>query len=338
MITLRDIAARAFVSQTTVSKVLNGKHREFGITSDCADRVKAIADQLGYRPNRAARATASGRFNTIGILKVNGPVGLGQLPDGLLNGVEAGAEKMGLQLSFSSVSPDFSVLGKLPKVLHEAWADGFLLFGDWDPTPQLAAKVREMMLPLVTVGIREDHDSIYADEADACRRAVECLLAAGHRRIGHVPDEHLPLDARSARRHAFAQTVTAAGLPDVVVNLPAERRRVEVRPWLERAQARREFLSASDRPTALVVDSVELAYPLLAEARAMGVRIPQDLALITFHDVVASALGICIDTMVLRYGDIGRKAVHLLQSRIDSGKPQSSMIVRYEYLGGHTVS
>lgn len=337
MVTLRDIATKAAVSQTTVSKVLNGKYREVGITTDCATRVRAIADQLGYRPNRAARATASGRFNAIGILKVNGPIGLGQLPDGLLNGVEAAADTRGLQLSFSSVAPDFEASGKLPKVLRESWADGFLLFGDWDPTEQLAARVRQMGVPLVTVGVKGEVDCIYPDEADACRQAVECLLGAGHRRIGYVPDNHLPHYARVDRMAAFKAAMSGAGLTGEIVALPAERRRLEVRPWEEHAAQRRQFLQSPDRPTALVVDSVELAYPLLHDAHALGLRLPEDLALITFHDVVASALGMCINTIVLRCGEMGREAVRLLQWRILKGEPQPATSILYQYFGGHTV-
>lgn len=339
MVTLRDIAAKAAVSQTTVSKVLNNKYREVGITSDCATRVRAIADQLGYRPNRAARATASGRFNTIGILKISGPIGLGELPDGLLNGIERQADRLGLQLSFSSVPANFEARKRLPKVLRESWTDGFVLVGDWHPeaAAELADMVRGMGLPLVSLGLRGEHDGISADEAGGCRQAVQCLLGAGHRRIGYVPDEHLATAVRKERIASFNEVMQGAGLTGEVVRLPAERRHVEVWPWEENAQARQEFLKSTDRPSALVIDSVALAYPLLSEARHLGVRIPEQLAMVTFHDVAASALGICINTFLLRCGEMGARSVDLLQSRIDQGEPVDSVSVQYEYIGGHTI-
>jgi LacI family transcriptional regulator len=225
----------------------------------------------------------------------------------------------------------------MPAILREHCVDGFLLFGDWEPTDHLAGVIRKLKLPQVAVGVKDDVDSIYPGEADACRRATERLIAAGHTHIAHVPDDRLPHYAQRERRTGYEASMAAAGLQAESVTLPSEYRRVEVRPWEESSRQRQEYLTSPHRATALVVDSVELAYPLLADAWRAGLTLPNDLAMITFHDVAASALGICIDTMLLRCSELGSTAVELLQKRISEQKPQPAVCLEYEYSGGHTV-
>lgn len=337
MVRLRDIAAAAAVSQTTVSKVLNGKHLEIGITPLCAERVLAAAERLGYRPNRAARATASGRFNMIALLEVGDRGGIGQLPQGLLNGIESQCRELGLLTAFSAFHPDRANPGQIPAFLREAWADGFLVFGENDEATRLADFIRELRPPMIRVGVQDQTDCIYPDETDAARQAAERALEAGHTRIAYVQDTWKSMAVRQARKAGYEAAMKAAKLRPTTLELPGEYRRTELHPWEERTRIRQSFLRDPKRPDAVLVDSVEIAYPLLHEARGLGLRLPEDLAMVTFHDVVASALGPCITTMLIPCGEWGRSAVKLLQRRIETGKPQPPAPIQYKHVGGSTL-
>lgn len=337
MVRLRDIAEAASVSQTTVSKVLNEKHLEIGITPACAARVLAVAERLGYRPNRAARATASGRFNMIALLEVGDRIGIGQLPQGLLNGIEAQCRELGLLTAFSALHPDRANPSQIPAFLRESWADGFLVFGENDEATRLAEFIRQLRPPMIRVGIQDEADCIYPNEADAARQATEHALNAGHQRIVYIQDAWKSTSVRQARHAGYETVMQGAGLRPETLELPGEYRRVEAHPWKERTQIRQAFLRDTARPTALLVDSVEIAYPLLHEAHGLGLRLPEELSMITFHDVVANALGPSISTMLIPCGEWGRSSVKLLQQRIESGKPLPPVALAYKYVGGDTL-
>src|SRR5271170_6072820 len=68
-VTLRDIAASANLSQPTVSRVLNNTHKQVGISDESAEKIRAIAKQLGYRPNMAARSIANGVFRNVVLIQ-----------------------------------------------------------------------------------------------------------------------------------------------------------------------------------------------------------------------------------------------------------------------------
>lgn len=348
-VTLRDIAEAAQVSLTTVSKVLNGKAVEARIGPECAQRVQRCAERLGYRQNAAAKATAMGRFDCLALVKVHGQgIGLGQLPEGLLNGIERRAAERGQRLSFLALpaegeadagagGDDHGDDEALPRAFRQAWADGLLLFAPWRLLPAARAAIERLALPAVRIGIEQSHDAVYADEGAAAREAVEHLLALGHRRIVYVPDPHLEAAAQRARADAYHAAMRAAGVTPRVVELPAQRRRVEVVPYAAGVAAREALLAGSERPTAVLLDSVELALPLQHVAARLGLELGRDLSLVTFHDVIANHLGPSLTTMLLHTDTLGVAAVDLLLERIAAGgRSRPAVVEHYHLVPGHS--
>lgn len=339
-VTLRDIAMAADVSPTTASKVLNGKHHQARITTERAQHVLEVAARLGYRRNMAARATATGRFDTLGLLKVEGGgVGLGQLPEGLLTGVERQATRRGMRLSFASVPHDVLQRRRVPLALRESWGDGVLIFGCWEVPDVLRDLLVQMKLPMIAVGMRQPSDAIYADEYNAAVRATRYLLELGHRRIAYAMDRHQYEWVREDRRRGYADAMAEAGLPPQLVQLEPEFRRVERHDHQPALAARRSLLKGPSRPSAIITDSVEVAYPLQYAAAMEGLDDPKRLSLLTFHDVVAGQLGPNITTMLLRTAEVGEAAVELLLERIRlSGVHVTAKVVEYELVEGHTTA
>lgn len=339
-ITLRHIASQASVSETTVSKVLNGKHVEARITPDCAKRVWDIANQLGYRTNVAAKATATGRFDTVGLLKVEGKgIGLGQLPEGLLSGIERQFSHERIRLNFTTIQPEECKDGRIPPALREAWGDGLLLFGCWEIPPSIAQAIQTMGLPYVSIGVQQPLDAVYTDEADAARQATEHLLSLGHKRIAYVPDNYLYAYAQKDRQMAYCDAMRHAGLSPMLIHLPAQHRAMEVHPFDEKHAQRVALLQAPDRPTAIIADTVDQAYPLLGAAWQVGLKVPDDLSLLTYHDVLASQLGPTITTMVIRTTEYGETAAKQLMKLIRHPLiDHTSKIIGYRLEQGHTTA
>lgn len=339
-VTLRDIAQAADVSPTTVSKVLNGKFHEARITVERAEHVRNIASRLGYRRNMAARATATGRFDTLGLLKVEGRgVGLGQLPEGLLTGVERRATQRGQRLSFAVVPHDVLETRRIPMALRESWGDGVLIFGCWVIPDVLRDLLLRMKLPMVAVGIKQAQDAIYADEYRAARTATEYLLQLGHRRIAYVKDRHQVDWIREDRERGFREAMEAAGLPARSTFLEPEFRRVQRHDYQAAMAERRAFLSGDQRPTAVLADTTEVAYPLQHAAALEGLSDPRRFSLLTFHDVVANQLGPNITTMMLTTTELGEQAVDILLERVQQRSVSvEARVMAYELVEGHTTA
>lgn len=339
-ITLRHIATQAAVSETTVSKVLNGKHVEARITPDCAKRVWDVATKLGYRTNVAAKATATGRFDTVGLLKVEERgIGLGQLPEGLLTGIERQFTRERIRLNFTTIRDKDCADGQVPPALREAWGDGLLLFGCWELPANIHRLISEMKLPYVMIGVKQPTDSVYTDEFDAARLATEHLLSLGHKRIAYVPDHFLYAYAQRDRQQAYTQAMQQAGLTPCIVELPPQHRSMEVLPFDKNHAQRAALLTGVDRPTAIIADTVDQAYPILGAAWQVGLHVPKDLSLVTFHDVLASQLGPTITTILVHTAEYGQTAARQLMQLIqEPRKDHSSQIIRYTLQQGHTTS
>jgi DNA-binding LacI/PurR family transcriptional regulator len=339
-ITLRHIASQASVSETTVSKVLNGKHIEARITPDCAKRVWDIANQLGYRTNVAAKATATGRFDTVGLLKVEGQgIGLGQLPEGLLTGIERQFSHESIRLNFTTIGHNDCNDGQIPPALREAWGDGLMLFGCWEIPLNIAKSIQAMGLPYVTLGVRQPLDAVFTDEFDAALKATEHLLSLGHKRIAYVPDNFLYAYALHDRQQAYTQAMQQAGLTPMIVNLPAQHRTMEVRAFDDKYAQRVALLTSPNRPTAIIADTVDQAYPLLGTAWQVGLKVPDDFSLLTFHDVLASQLGPTITTMLIKTAEYGETAAKLLLKLIRHPREDhSSRTIGYQLEQGHTTA
>lgn len=339
-VTLRDIANAAAVSPTTVSKVLNGKHHEARITVECAEHVRNIAMRLGYRRNVAARATATGRFDTLGLLKIEGKgLGLGQLPEGLLSGVERRATQRNQRLSFAVVPHDLATTRRVPMALRESWGDGVLVFGCWVIPDSLHQLLVQMKLPMVAVGIKQPRNAIYADEYGAARTATEHLLRLGHRRIAYVMDRHQVQWIRQDRLRGYEDAMTAAGLASQTLYLEPEFRRVQRHDYAPAMAERRAFLRNADRPSAVLADTIEVAYPLQHAAALEHLDDPRQFSMVTFHDVVANQLGPNITTMMLRTTELGEAAVDILLERVQQGGVGvEAKIMEYELVEGHTTA
>ncbi len=337
MVVLRDIAVKASVSVTTVSKVLNGKYADIGISDECASRVRSVARELGYRPNRAARATASGRFGMIALLETGCNVGLGQMPVGLLNGIESRSRELGLLTAFSAVRANECKGGEMPVFLRESWADGFLIFNGTGDSGILADYVSSLGYPTVCIGQHDHIDSIFPDEEGAAYRATCEVLSRGIRSPAYIQDNWTTSAVREAREKGYCRAVDAAGVKPRILMLPGEHRIVERQLPNEREKIRLAFLRSRSLPECVIADSVDIAYPLLHDAFSTGIKVPENLSFVVFHDVVANAFGPMIDTMLVRCGEWGRKAVDILVSKIENKEKCGSVKIEYEYVSGDTL-
>lgn len=187
MTTLRDIASQADVSIATVSDVLNGKYAGMGPRAQRrAQQIQAIADQLGYRPDAAARAIKTRRRRTIGVVVQSHGLVLETLL-GLSDGLQE-AGYLVVNIPFNQTT-DRTLESR---IFSERVTDGIVVV---DGVPDRLVSTLETAGPTVWVNANVWHERgcVRRDEVAAGRAAAEGLAALGYRRIVYVgpqPDAH----------------------------------------------------------------------------------------------------------------------------------------------------
>ena len=305
-VTSVDVARRAGVSQSTVSLVFSGK-APGRISARTEEAVRAAAEELGYRPNVAARALKTGAARTVALV----------VPDitnpffgGLLRGAQTAARAAGYAVALIDTNNDRDWGAASAEALRAGPADGLLLF-EVDPPPRAAGSEPIVVIESESRG----HPSVRLDVASGTEAAIRHLLELGHRRIGHVASVHDRPTFRLRRR-----TVDRLVGDDVP----------RVRSEFTLASARdavRELLTGHDDLTALFCDDDVVAAGAYLGARELGVRIPDDLSVVGFDGLdIGRVLDPPVTTIVADAGELGRIAFELLTAQLQGKRPRSRVL------------
>jgi LacI family transcriptional regulator len=314
--TLKQVAEHTQLSIPTVSEILNNKSNRL-YRSETRTRVFAMARQLGYRPNGYARSMRSGRFGAIALLQ-SSLERRSFLPNSLLDSIGRELDEKDLRLTLASVSDEqLADQTFIPHILRTLSVDGLLINYNTGFPERLIDLVRRYRVPSIWINAKPGADCIYPDDVNAARQATQYLLELGHRDIafvnynyGHhndIPVHYSDYD----RVFGYAQAIQGAGLA------PWEIRGENFLEPHERFAFSLQWLTLPKRPSAVITYTWENALPVVLAARSIGLRVPEDLSVVTFNDHITDELGMRIDTMVLPEAQMGRRAVDWLLEKIE---------------------
>lgn len=306
-VTISDVAARAGVSVGTASKALNGRG---SLRDETRQRVRAAAEELGFRPSAAARALGSGRTYTVGMITTD-TIGRFSIP--LMIGVEdsLGAGEMSVFLCDGRDDPIREQY--YLRTLLSRRVDGIIVTGRRArPRAPIGSGLPVPVVYAFVSSTDPGDCSVVADEAGGARRAVDHLLAVGRRRIAQVtgPEHHHSAVARSA---AAAEHLAGAGLRPAAPTLFGE--------WSE-AWGRRAtgmLLASAGEFDAVFCGSDQVARGVTEALRAAGRRVPDDVAVVGFDNWDVMVLG-CqppLTSVDLDLQGLGRAAADLLLAAIN---------------------
>ncbi len=297
---LRDVAERAEVSQTTVSFVLNERPGS-GISAETRDRVLRVAREMGYRPNEAARSLRTQVTKTIGL--ISDRIVTDNYGGDLIRGALLTALQHDHLLTVVESRADAEVERRLVEELLARQVDGIIVATVTGSDIALPA-IRHGRTVLLNCTSSHALPAILADELAGGRAAADALLRAGHRRGIHLVGEVSEGLRPASERH---RGMTAA-LHDAGTELEGV---IECEWRPESAyDAVAARLSSGEAPRALICLNDRVAFGAYQALAAAGLRIPQDVSVVSFDDSeLARWLRPQLTSVALPYVEMGRIAV-----------------------------
>ncbi|MFJ6677332.1 LacI family DNA-binding transcriptional regulator [Actinosynnema sp. NPDC091369] len=302
---MADVARLAGVSHQTVSRVLNGHPY---VQEQTRLRVRAAIDELGYRPNRVARALVTGRSQLIGVVAQNTTL-CG--PASLLAAFEQVAQAAGFVVTTHRVNVlDRESITKALERHRDQWVAGIVVIA---PTASAHDAVDTVPpgLPLVMVDGDPERSTplVTVDQEAGAVAATRHLLEAGHRTVWHVSGPPDWFDS-AGRIKGWRSVLEAAGaeVPPVV---PAD--------WSAASGYRAgQMLARMSEVTAIFAANDHLALGILRAMSERGRRVPEDVSLVGFDDVPEAAYFIPpLTTVRPDFDAVARDALDLLLAQFD---------------------
>lgn len=309
--TLRDVAREAGVHVSTVSRILNDQAAAGRITPETEERIRRVAERLGYRRNTVARALRTSRTQVVGMV----------VPD-VSNLHQAAITRAagdiltegGYSLLLASSGDRLEQARLQVSAMLGAQVDG-LLYGVAREEDPVLRRVVDSGTPVVLFNRGAGPlPSVLPDDSSGIRQAVEHLLGHGHRHLVYVGG---PEDVTSTidRMAAFDEVLAERSL---------QGRHALAGRYTEEEGFRVMWglLAASEQMTAVVAGNDRLALGVIDAIHEAGRRCPDDISVVGFNDMpYADRVSPALTTVRVPTEDVGRQAASLLLELIEGREP-----------------
>jgi LacI family transcriptional regulator len=312
---INDIARHLGVSKTLVSFVLNGRAKEFRISDDVSRRVLEVAKAMNYQPNRIAQGLRTGKTKTIGLIiaDVANPF-FGKLG----REIEQEAALQGYHVIFCSSDENPEKSGAQIAMLQQSQVDGYIISPPINSEAQIRSLARGK-IPFVLIDRyfpEIECDYIVVDNFDAAYQATSHLLALGHQRIANIT-MNLNLVNMNERTEGYKKALLDHSIPvdeNLIKVLPFSHDNKDV------TQAIQELLGREDdrKADAILFSTSKIGVMGIECISALGLKIPEDVAVISFDN--ADAYKICVSPVTVvgqPLQEIGKTAVRIIMDKIE---------------------
>jgi LacI family transcriptional regulator len=277
LVTIQDVAKTAGVSVSTVSRVLNGKA---DVSSETQERVRSVIEDLGYTTNLAARSMRSSKNNLVGLI----------MPDiayPFAVEVMRGANQAIAESEFDLLLYTTGDVYKSGRASHEKKYVSLLNNSITDGCIIVAPVTGEFSTEAPIVSIdpvmsNPNYPSVHATNYKGAMEAMNYLLELGHRRIGFISGR-AELESATRRLKGYREALENAGVP-------FDDKLIASGDYTTKTGAgcARELLSLDDPPSAIFASNDQTAMGVFQVAEELNLRIPEDLSVIGFDNIMES--------------------------------------------------
>jgi LacI family transcriptional regulator len=305
-VTIRDVASEANVSATTVSRVFN--HTDL-VSPETVERVRRIAQEMGYEPNATAKSLSHGRTDAIGVVL---PAPHGEFFSEVMRGIDEVAQSSNFHLLISSSHYSPEEADAAMKALSGR-VDGLLVMSTHVSAGEMLRN-RRLNVPAVfmnSAGVGDAYDAYDIENREGARQVVGHLIDRGYDRLAVITG---PLNSHDVQERLTGarQALEEAGRdPDDLQ---------EVRGDFTQASgydAGKEILQLDPRPDAVFACNDYMAIGALAAFQEAGVSTPSDIAIAGFDDIPSARYASPpLTTVRVPAFDLGRRAARRLLDRL----------------------
>ena len=323
--TLRDIAEFADVALSTVSQTLNNKP---GVSPETRQRVLAAASELGYRPRIPARLKSASETKTIGLLtkRQHGEaLFINPFYSYVIAGAERECARHHISLMYANIEVDDQNRAlELPTMLLEARVDGVIVLGAFleETIAHISTRASQnVVLVDAYTSNGNGFDNVLIDNLDGAARAVNYLIARGHRRIGLIGSQADSYPSILERRQGYLNALNQHDLEPFVEDSAW---------WREDAyQAACRLMVRAPDITAIFACNDEAALGVLNALQDKGLRVPDDVSLIGFDNIdLVQEVTPPLTTMHVDKGLMGVMAVrHLIDRALEPNRTPLKTLV-----------
>lgn len=306
--TIRDVALRAGVSTSTVSRALSGN---IPVNEDTKIRVLEAVNALNYKPNFLAKGLKEGKTNAIGLVipDIRNPI----FPN-LAKGIEDTARKKGYNVIFCNTDENLENEINSVSMLKERWVDGFIFATAAEDCKHIyQLKKENFPIVLAVRNIEKDFDAVVTDNFEAAYEAVSYLIQKGHKRIGII-NGNLNLSLYQERYQGYKRALEDAGVPvmeDICFSCSFANDHCY--------HTVKEQLEKDDSIDAIFASTDLRAIEAIRAIKDMGLRVPEDISVVGFDDInISSFIDPKLTTVSQPLYEMGKMAVEKLIKMIES--------------------
>ena len=323
-VSLKDVAKEAGISPSAVSFILNGRATEMRISKDLEKRVQVIAEQLGYVPNQVAVSLRTGQSKMLGLIveSISGHFfGL------LAHIIEEEAEKAGYRLLYSSTENKANRGIDILRMFAQQQVDGYLITPARGMEKEIDA-IAKHNKPLVLIDSYFPTDNIshvLVDNYNGMMMGMNHLLEKGYKNIAFVTVD-LHLVQMEEKKHAFKDALKrkkVRKIDEQILEIAYGTSQEDIIKQLKK------FLKAKPETDAIFFATNYLGIPGLECIQQMGLKIPEDIAMICFddHDLFRLFPG-GITAVRQPIDEIARQSIKLVIRQLEHGKSSKIPIQR----------
>lgn len=318
--TLDDVARKAGVSTATVSRCLNTPER---VVMTTRTRVLKAVETLGYTPNFGARVMAAKRTFTIGAI-------IPTMENAIFaRGLQAFQEELhrrGYTLLVSSTAYDPKIEEEQIRALVARGADGLLLIG-YDRDPSLYRYLERQGVPALIAWAYAPEiaqSAIGFDNRASMTLLAEEVLKRGHQKIGVISGVVKGNDRAANRLAGIEDALQAHRMPLEMLTV------IETPYGFENGEAAmRSLMEGETKPTVVMCGNDVLAAGALRGAKALGIRVPQDVSVTGFDDIeLARVVTPSLTTVHVPHREMGTKAATALIALVEGAEPDRPTLLQ----------
>jgi len=320
-VTIKDIAEKAEVSISTVSKSLNDKG---GVSPLTRQKILNIAKEMGYF---SFHSQANLKTHNIAFIMSRHHIPIFNNPfyTRVIAGVEIEVETYDYNLLFSTIKLEDLKSSEIPSIVSQNKVDGLILAGA-DINNEMIKAIEELKFPTVLVDNYLNSpimDSIVSDNFSGAMQAVEYLISMGHQKIGYAggPNSH----------PSFNERYKAYKLEMIENNLDINNNFIKIKEDFGQNMGKelaKSFLREKELPTAIFAANDATAIGLIQAFNKYGLEVPGDISIIGFDNIELTAFTTPkISTISVDKEGMGQEAARKLFDRIQNPEKKSTKSV-----------